>query len=79
MTLHEYAFDVKLAAVVRVQAKDEHAARGMLAAVLDCVDLSDATIAGLNSRSEMRITEASVYQDDSDGPALFEVDGKEPE
>jgi len=77
---HEYAFDVKLFAVVRVEAANEAAARKALTKVLDCMDLSDATIDGMNSvLGDVKITEASLDSDDSvypHGAELFEVDGE---
>lgn len=66
MSTHEYAFDVKLAAVVRVTARSETDARRKLHGI-DAVDLAATPADGL------RITEASV--DDCD-PYLFEVDGR---
>lgn len=36
----EFAFDVKLAATIRIRAADEQAARRHLAEVLDCAELS---------------------------------------
>lgn len=81
--MHEYAFDVKLFAVVRVNAPNEKAARMGLGKVLDCMDLSEATIDGINDVIEnVRITEASLAPDDDvypQGAELTEVDGEAPE
>ncbi len=77
--MKEFAFDIKLAAVVRVCATDEKSARAILPVVLDCIDLSEATIDGINDGygvADVKLTEASISQDDEDGPQLFEVDGK---
>lgn len=70
--MHEYAFDIKLGAVVRVIAQDEDEARRML------MDLS--TIGGVPGPSMppgMTITECSI--DDVDTACLFEIDGDDPE
>jgi hypothetical protein len=74
----EYAFDVKMAAVIRVQANTEAEARAAMTSVTDCMDLSEATLDGVNDTQadSVKVTEASAYQDDADGPKLFEV--KEP-
>lgn len=63
---HEYAFDVKLQAVVRVTAQSEVEARKALEGLqtLD-IDLAD---------DHYHITQASV---DDCAPCLFEVDGQE--
>lgn len=80
--LHEYAFDVKLFAVVRCKAKDVETARKGLDAVLDCMDLSQSTIDGINDVIEdVKITEASLAADDGvypQGAELIEIDGEEP-
>lgn len=81
--MNEYAFDVKLFAVVRVKAANEQMARKGLATVIDCLDLSHATIDGMNDvLEEIKITEVSLDADDScyeQGAELFEVNGEEPE
>ena len=71
--MKEFAFDVKLAAVVRLEAESEEDATQILRRVLDCIDLSRET---LDDFSNMRLTEANIYIDDVDGPLLFEVDGE---
>ena len=72
MTQHEYAFDVKLFAVVRVTAASVDEARGAIGRLLDCepfnVRFSDRS-------ASLVVTEASAYTDD-DGPDLFEIDGE---
>ena len=62
----EYAFDVKLAAVVRVFAGSEEEALGKLGRIQSVdIDVAD---------DDYHITEASV---DDSNPSLFEVDGRE--
>ena len=82
----EYAFDVKLYAVVRVKADSLDKARHALRCVLDCADLSEHTIAGINSGlaedgvESVIVTEASLaIGEESDYPDRiepFEIDGK---
>lgn len=74
MTRHEYAFDVKLAAVVRVEADNIEMARSAMEAALDCADFN-LTLPSADAR--VKITEASVQLDDVSGPELFQVDGND--
>ena len=67
MKTHEYAFDVKLNAVIRIKAKTAHQARLQL----NHIDSEDVMHTCSN---EALITEVSV--DDCD-PHLFEVDKEE--
>lgn len=67
--MHEYAFDVKLAAVVRVKARSQQAALSLLRRKLDCETPPEAEAAGV------RITEISI--DDEAGPHCFEIDGED--
>ena len=71
--MKEYAFDVKLAAVVRLNASSEQQARSILERVLDCIDYSRET---LDDFSDARLTEVSICVDDANGPMLFEIDGE---
>jgi hypothetical protein len=73
---HEYAFDVKLFAVVRVIADNEQVARETISKILDCADLG---ITFKSSDATLKLTEASAYVDDETGPYLFEVDGNDVE
>ena len=72
--VHEYAFDVKLAAVVRVWATSEEKARSALFRLVDAMDLMAPA---KDREASVLITEASVHVDDEDGPHLFELDGEE--
>ena len=65
----EYAFDVKLVAVVRLNAKTERGAREQLSMALDCV--AGPSVDGAN------VTAFSLEVDDINGPCLFEVDGED--
>lgn len=65
--MHEYAFDVKVTAVVRVKAKSEKEARALLDHKLDAETPPEAEALGI------RLTEFSI--DDATGPHLFEIDG----
>jgi hypothetical protein len=76
MTTHEYAFDAKLAAVLRVVAPSEQIARQTIERILDAVNLNTTSE---DSLGRVKITEASAYLDDCAGPYLFEIDGKSVE
>ncbi len=69
---HEYAFDVKLVAVIRVRSPSKALAIAALTRHVKCLDLC-YTITEVDSTIE--ITEASLSLDDVDFPSLFEVDG----
>jgi hypothetical protein len=67
---HEYAFDVTLTAVVRVQAKSVDSAREKLKQI-------DSVSADVKAGSDMRITEVSLRSvGDSFGDKPFEIDGE---
>ena len=68
---HEYAFDVKLFAVVRIKAKSEESARTLLNEALSCANIDW-------KENNVNITEASLTTDDGE-PLLFEIDGEETE
>ena len=70
MKLHEYAFDVKLFAAIRVKAVSEAEARAILQDVVDCIDCN----AGEWPDGSPIVFEASV--DDAEGGHLFEIDGE---
>jgi hypothetical protein len=74
MERHEYAFDVKLAAVARVVAFDEASARNAIARLLDAADVLRVFS---DKDARVLITEISAYVDAEDGPVLFEIDGVE--
>ena len=70
---HEYAFDVNLAAVVRVKATSEKKAREAMEQVLDAAAPTGPFLDGFNSVSPVQLTEFSL---DAQHPNLFEIDGK---
>lgn len=75
---HEYAFDVKLCAVIRVKAPNEALARKMLeqcSAVDMCCQVVDDEPEPLTHKSAT-ITEVSIDTEDSE-PFLFEIDGED--
>jgi len=78
--MKEFAFDIKLSAVVRVKASSEKAARKILPEVLDSLDLTSCEIDGFNDSQGVKnvvLTEASISMDDEEGPYLFEIDGED--
>jgi hypothetical protein len=70
--MREYAFDVKMFAVVRINALSRKVAEKILNTALDCADLNVSAKSGFDTST---ITESSVYIDDVGYPYLFEVDG----
>ena len=69
--MHEYAFDIKMAAVVRVRARNADDAE---AALLDCLGCAELNVKLSTGFAETAITEASICIDDAEFPFLFEVD-----
>jgi hypothetical protein len=74
--MHEYTFDVKLVAVVRVSASDRATAEAVLSDCLDCADLNVKISA---KHGDAKVTEASIEVDDVEYPRLFEFDGENVE
>ena len=74
---HEYAFDVKMWAVVRVKAENQKRAEEIVREFADCMDISLWADArnhdGLNGEEEIRFTEASAEGE----PDLLEMDGED--
>jgi hypothetical protein len=70
--VREYAFDVKMFAVVRIAAETRKKAEAILGEALDCADLN---VTARCTLGEPKVTEASVHIDDEGYPYLFEVDG----
>lgn len=70
--MKEFAFDVKLYAVIRVKALDQKKAESALATAMDCANLN---ISIAVDSGTVTLTEASVCVDDDEFPRLFEVDG----
>ena len=65
----EYAFDIKLWAVCRVEAESESAARKLMLDHVQCLDIS-------YDRDGVKLTEASIEDDSGKASELFEVDGE---
>lgn len=79
---HEYAFDCKLWAVVRVKATSEKKAREAAMQVIDAVDVTPAFIGGFNEEAQqrgVRLTEVSIAEENEGGLDLIEIDGEAPE
>lgn len=74
----EYAFDVKLFAVVRVKARSLAEAIQALDSTVNSMQPSDHWIEGYNSiGTAVKITEASLSEDgDDDNRQPFEIDGE---
>lgn len=71
---HEYAFDVKMYAVVRIRATSRKAAESVLEQALDGASLKVKA-----RHSSGRIVEASTHVDDVEFPYLFEFDRQDVE
>lgn len=67
--IHEYAFDVKMVAAIRVKARTEDEARRILSEKLDSASCN----AGAWDNGDPILFEASV---DDCGPHLYEIDGE---
>jgi len=72
--LHEYAFDVKLFAAVRVKAYSLGEAKAAMAQVIDGMEPCADWISGFNGASRVKLTEVSLSRD---GVEVFEIDGVE--
>jgi hypothetical protein len=68
--MHEYVFDVKLFAAIRVKAESEEQARAMLKSAFNCADCN----AGSWPNGDPILFEAS--QDEPENDELVEVDGE---
>lgn len=76
MTMHEFAFDAQLTAVIRVVAGSESEARKRMAEVLQgCSPAAPFVDANDRTHKDIRVTEFSIAPDT--GPVLFEKDGVE--
>jgi hypothetical protein len=68
---HEYAFDVKLFAAIRVKAKSEAEARAMMR---ECISAATANL-GAWPNGDPIVCEVSC--DDTDHDTLYEIDGED--
>lgn len=75
---HEYAFDVKLFAVVRVKAPDLATAIAVMESTIDAMQPTDHWVEGYNSTAtQVKITEVSLGEDGEDeNRTPFEIDGE---
>lgn len=79
--MKEFAFDITLSAVCRVNADTEAQARAAMEEVLDACSPDEHFLSGYNSKQgeTLKITEFSLSADDSvypQGAILIEVDGE---
>lgn len=78
--MHEYAFDVKLFAVVRIVAAGKTDAIETMKTVVDAMDPTEHWVAGFNQGAkgqQLRITEVSLSPDgDGENEEPFEIDGE---
>lgn len=75
--MHEYAFDTKLVAVVRVLAHSKADAIEVMRQVIDGMDISEHWVAGFNSAAgSVKITEVTLSEDDGSEHEPFEIDGE---
>lgn len=75
---HEYAYDIKMFAVIRILARNRKEAEKILDRALDKAELEIEN----HSNDELlkeSIESTAIYVDDAAGPYLFEVDGKSTE
>lgn len=68
---HEYAFDVKLFAAIRVRAETEAQARKVLEELLDCASVNFGAYDG----GDPIVSEVALCTDDGP-PFLYELDGE---
>lgn len=75
---HEYAYDIKMFAVIRILARNKKEAEKILDRALEKLELEiDNHINDELLKESIELT--AIYVDDAAGPYLFEVDGKSTE
>ena len=74
MIQHEYAYDIKMFAVIRVKAADIKAAEKIAS---QAADLASLEFTAADDELKGAIVDASINVDDVDGPYLVEIDGEE--
>lgn len=76
--MHEYAFDVKLFAAVRVRAKTKKQAIELMEQVVDALEPSEEWTARFNEQlDDVCVTEISLDEDGEDeNREPFEIDGE---
>lgn len=75
--MHEYAFDVKLFAAVRVVAPTLADAVAAMEATIDAMEPTPDWVEGFNGLSRMRLTEVSLAEDgEEENRRPYEIDGE---
>lgn len=75
--LHDYAFEIKLNAVARVEAPSREAAIAAMKKVISCLDpIELETNEMLLKEGIISLTQASLYYDEDETFAPFETDGE---
>ena len=72
--MHDYTFDIKLAATLRIQAVSRRRAES---AIEHAIELAEGFLRSRTSLQEASVSDASLYVDDVCGPLLIERDGVE--
>lgn len=72
--MHQFEFDVKLAANVLIDAKSRTEAEKILGKILNEFGQRVGLLAG---KSLKGLTEVELYPDDCDGPQLVRIDGND--
>lgn len=75
---HEYAYDIKMFAVIRILARNRKEAKKVLDRALEKLDLEIENRSNDELLKES-IESSTIYIDDAAGPYLFEVDGESTE
>jgi len=74
MTKHEYAYDIKMFAIIRLYASDKKEAERLLTLAINNARL---TIDSVDPEVTSAITDTAINVDDVLGPWLFEIDGED--
>ena len=74
--MHQFEFDVKLAATVTIDAKNRSQAEKILGKALDEFGQRVGLLAGEPLKG---LADVELYPDDCDGPLLVRIDGNDAE
>ena len=74
MSQHEYAYDIKMAAVIRVRADNKKQACRLARQAANSAYLE---FPAADDQLKLAIVDASIEMDDVDGPYLVEIDGED--
>jgi hypothetical protein len=74
MIKHEYTYDIKMFALIRIRAESRGEAKKLARAAAEfaCLEFHSA-----DDQLKSAIVDASVHMDDEGGPFLTEIDGEE--